>query len=604
MKRKDLPKEPTTLWPVEMKIDTLSNYLLKIEKTSSRNEMTEILAELLKKSSLEEIDKICYLSLGNLKPRYNNLEFNMAEKLVLRSIAMAFGKDISFTQKKYQQSGDLGTLVESLSSSDSKNNPPVTKVYDALVEIAQDEGQGSQERKITNLAMLIKSLSALSGKYIIRIPIKKLRLGFSEATILDALSWMLVGDKSLRDKLQDAYNISADIGKISKLVKKDGIKGIREVSIETGIPIMSALTEREASMKKIIERMEGRGVAEPKYDGFRVQIHIDKSKKIKTDKQNDFFSQKEKAFVKIYSRNLEDITHMMPEIIQGAEKLNVDKAIIDGEAIGINPTTGKFLPFQETTQRKRKYDIRETLKKIPLKVFAFDLLFLNDKTLLKKPLKERKTLLEKTLDKSTPVINLTEQTPIKTTNDLKTAFNKYMSLNLEGAVIKDNQSIYYAGQRKYVWIKLKRAMDEKLTDTVDCLVMGYYLGKGKRNKFGIGAFLVGVLDKKSGNFCTIARIGTGLTDDQWKELKLNADKLSTLDKPESYNIPKTLLPDVWCLPELVVEIEADEITRSPIHTCKLALRFPRLKRFRSKVPEQATTIAEVKKLYKIQTNKK
>ena len=186
-------------------------------------------------------------------------------------------------------------------------------------------------------------------------------------------------------------------------------------------------------------------------------------------------------------------------------------------------------------------------------------------------------------------------------------------------MIKKIDGIYQPGARGWNWIKYKRSYASRIDDTIDCLVMGYDLGHGKRTDFGIGAFLVGILDEKKQQFMTVAKIGTGLTDEEWKTLKIAADKYKTDKQPNNYLVDKMMHVDVWISPKIVVEIKADELTRSPSHTAGrilkksksgsayevdvpgFALRFPRLARFRDdKRPEDVTTLKEIEKLFKLQ----
>ena len=209
-----------------MKFKKLADYFSALEATSSRLKITEILADLLKEASPQEVDKICYLSLGRLAPLYAGVEFNLAEKLMIKVFAQAFGQPEEKIRQEFKASGDLGETVYNLKSqisnlkSTSKiSNLTVGEVYERLLEIARESGEGSVERKISKMAALINELDPLSSKYVVRIPLGRLRLGFSELTILDALSWMLVGNKSKREEIETAYNVRADVGEIVKNVK-------------------------------------------------------------------------------------------------------------------------------------------------------------------------------------------------------------------------------------------------------------------------------------------------------------------------------------------------------------------------------------------------
>ncbi len=608
-----------------MKFYRLACFLSKLEKTSSRLEMTEILSQLFKRCSHKEIDKACYLCLGRLAPKYIGIEFNMAEKMIVRTLAVVFKEPIGEITKDYKREGDLGEVAfkfkiknEKFKSAIQNSKLSVGGVYQRLLEIAQENGQRSQERKIQKMANLLKELDPLSRKYVVRIPISKLRLGFSDMTVLDALSWSKTRDKSLRKILERAFSVLADIGKIAKIFKAKDIVGIRKIKSEIGVPILPAKAERLKTPEEILEKMDGKCGLEPKYDGFRCQIHFSKEKKISgLAKESLKLFEEQKYFVRIFSRNLDNMTYMFPDVVAAAERLKAKSVILDGEAIAYNPTTGKFLPFQETVQRKRKHGVREKAKQLPLKVFCFDILNLNGKPLLDLPFKKRRNLLERLLAKSKGEekgLVLTKQEIVKKPQDFETFFREVVSEGLEGLMAKRLDTAYQAGARNFNWVKYKAGMKEGLADTVDCVVMGYYRGRGKRASFGIGAFLVGVIKisnieyqkererkiEEVDQYVTVSKIGTGLTDKQWKEMFKRCEKLRVEKRPKEYKVDKNLFPDVWCLPELVVEIEADTITKSPIHTAGLALRFPRLKRFRDdKDPRQATFLTELERIVKV-----
>jgi DNA ligase-1 len=165
---------------------------------------------------------------------------------------------------------------------------------------------------------------------------------------------------------------------------------------------------------------------------------------------------------------------------------------------------------------------------------------------------------------------------------------------LEGVIVKKLGSEYVPGRTGWRWVKMKEVEEShaKLSDTVDCVVMGYYRGRGKRAQFGIGAFLVGI--KGEGGYVTVTKVGTGLTDELFRELKNRLDRLVVRERPRDYVIDKALEPDVYVEPELVVELAADEVTESPTHTAGLALRFPRLVKLRDdKSVDQITSLKEL-----------
>ena len=587
-----------------MKFRKLAEYFEKIESEASRLAMTEDLSKLFKEASGDEIDEVVYLALGRLRPKFEGIEFNLAEKMMLRVISAAYGKELVAVEKTFKKLGDLGEVIGVIKGKGEEKNLSVAQVYKRLMDVAVDEGQGSQDRKVQAMAALLKDLDSLSAKFVVRIPVNKLRLGFSDMTVLDALSWMSKGDKSLRPDLERAFNVSADIGRIVSVFKKEGMKGIGGIKTKVGVPIRAAQAERLPNAEKMVEKLEIFGV-EGKWDGLRVQIHIDNTRVVEAQKQEALFGGGEKKFVRIFSRNLDNMTHMFPDIVEAAEKLKVRKVILDGEAVAFNPKTGKLLSFQETVQRKRKHGVGAKAKELPMKVFVYDLLFEDGKGLIQKPFGERRKRLEKIMANESGNLVLAEQEVVSDVKHLRKLVKKYLGMGLEGVMCKKLTTPYQAGSRNFNWVKFKKTTEGELVDTIDAVVMGYYVGKGRRGGFGIGAFLVGVVDPSTSSgqvkIGSIAKIGTGVTDEQWGEIKKRCDKIAVTNKPKEFKVDKNLFPDVWVKPELVTEIMADEITKSPIHAFELALRFPRLVRFRDdKKVSQATTKKELEKFFRLQ----
>ena len=194
--------------------------------------MTKILSGVLKESDAGEADKICYLLLGELVPAYRGVDFNIAEKIMLRVLASAYGKKLAGVTASYKSKGDLGDVAYELVRAERTRgqHPTVSLVYEKLLAIARESGEGSQERRVGGLAKILAALDPLSAKYVTRIPIGKLRLGFSDATLLDALSVMVKGDKSARPVIERAYNVTADIGAIAKRVKSSGLRGLERLA--------------------------------------------------------------------------------------------------------------------------------------------------------------------------------------------------------------------------------------------------------------------------------------------------------------------------------------------------------------------------------------
>ena len=582
-----------------MTFKQLAVYLQKLEKTSSRIEITKILAELFKKSGDDEIDKIIYLLLGSLAPSYEGIVFNIAERMMLQVINKTYGVDLDKVNKLYKEKGDLGevafALAQNQKSKIKNQKSNVSDVYIKLLEIAKDSGEDSVERKVNKTSELLEKLDPLSAKFVVRIPVGKLRLGFSDKTILDALSWLETGDKEKKEQLETAYNVLPDVGMLAKNVKKSGIdKAIKNVLPKVGTPILPALAQRLKSPKEMIEKMR-EVVVEPKFDGLRIQIHYKRAGFGKDALVAELDS------VKAYTRNLNENSWMFPELGDIGKQINADEVILDTEAIGVDEQRKTLANFQATMTRRRKHNIEKIASKVKIKFYVFDVLYRDGKNFMGLPYIKRRSELKKTVKKGSvlEVVNFITTTDSKV---IEKEMSKYLKDGLEGVIVKRADSKYVAGRTGWRWVKMKEkeSAKAKLADTIDCVVMGYISGRGKRTQFGIGGFLAGIADGEK--IKTLTKVGTGLTDDQFRELKRRLSELEVGEKPKEYGmVNKTLIPDVWVQPGLVVELAADEITKSPIHSSGFALRFPRLVKFRDdKKPTQATTVSEIKKLFKLQ----
>ncbi len=600
-----------------MTFTDLSLYFQKLENTTSRNTMTEILAELLQKATPEVSGKISYLLQGRVAPLYEPIEFGVADKMMIRAIALALNTKNAQVVEVFKKTGDLGTAAEQMKQpgfkkrlsdipqqslldtgvSIKREQLSIAYVFEEYTKSANASGPGSQEEKIKILARLIALAEPLSVRYLVRIPLGKLRLGFSDMTILDALSWMEAGNKSLKKEMERAYNVRPDLGFIASTVCEKGVKGLKRVVPKPTTPIMMARANRLTSATEIFEKI-GKCAVEYKYDGLRLQVH------------------KVGKTIKLFSRKLEDLTPSFPDIVQAIRnQVKAHDIIFEGEIVAYNPETNVFVPFQETMQRRRKYDIEAKAAEIPVKLFAFELLFVNGTSLLTQGYKERKEKLKHNIQKGNTIIYAQERL-VTTEQDVDEMFEESIKLHFEGIIAKKLDGLYEAGIRGWNWIKYKKAMNKKLADTIDVVVMGYTLGEGKRTDFGVGQFLTGVYDEKKDIYVTVTKIGTGLTDEQFREFVKRAHKFRVKEKPPLYEVDKLFTPDVWMDPGLVVEVGCDEITRSAAHTAGrelqpsksgkafevktpgYALRFPRLVRFRDdRRPEDATTVREIKQLY-------
>ncbi len=565
-----------------------AEYLSKLEVISSRLEITALVSEMIEKMDKSEVNMGVYLTQGALGPVFDNREFSMAGKMVVRAIANAFGEEISVVESKYKQLGDAGEVVASFGDNNINQRLGLQEVYEKLKEIAYLEGTGSQEMKVSKLSDLVQKMSALEGKFVARMVMGKLRLGFSEKTIFDALSLLESGNKSLRKELDKVYQLYPDSGELVKAFKQKGVAGLKEIKVTVGVPIVPALCQRLNTYEEIVKNMKEVAI-EPKYDGTRVQIHFKRT-------QNG-------VFIKSFTRNLDENSAMLPELLEMFKFVKADDLILDCEAVGYNKKTGAILPFQETITRKRKHGVAEAAESVPLRFYCFDILYCNKQSLLDMPYSERRKILAEQI-LSNEVLVADEFVQTTDPKKLEEVHGEYLKKGYEGAVMKMWNGHYLPGRQGWNWVKIKEAEGSsgKLVDTLDLVILGYYKGRGKRTSFGMGAFLVGIL--KGEHYVSLAKIGTGLTDEEFKGLteRLSSNILQT--KRENVLVEGALVPDVWVEPKVVVEIAADEITKSPSHLGGLALRFPRLVKFRDdRAVGDITTWDEVERIAKLSGNK-
>lgn len=569
----------------------LSAYLDRLESTSSRKELVKTLAELYAKTAPDEIQPLTYLIQGRLVPFFEPVEIGLGEKLVMAAIAQAFARPIDEVTKVFGQIGDLGLVAAKLSAHGSSTALPVTEVHARLMEIAVSAGVGSVEKKRSLFAALLQEVDPTSAKHLVRIALGRLRLGIGDPTVLDALSFARKGDRSLRPVLEGAYNRVSDLGLIAKTFWSGGEEAVNALKVTVGRPIRSQLAERLPNPEAVIKKL-GLVAVQPKYDGIRVQIH------------------KRGSEVRVFSRNLEDYTLMFSELTTAAQALKDETLILDGEAIAYSKELEEYLPFQLTASRRRQHGIEQAALDLPLVAFVFDIIYRNGRDLTELPYEERLAMANEAIAGSTVLL----PAPIIKTDSVEVLTRTLLdsiSQGLEGVVVKRPQSKYQAGARNFNWVKLKRHTSGELSDTVDLVLLGYYFGKGKRAEFGVGALLGGVYDAEQDRFATITKLGTGLSDAEWRQIHERADKLQVDQRPA--RVDSILVPDVWLKPEVVVEVMADEITPSPRHTAGkvgdepgFALRFPRVVSFRAadKRPEDATTVKEIAELFRMQHQRK
>ena len=578
-----------------MKYAVVAEAYEKIEATTKRLEMTDLLVDLLKNTLKEIIDKVVYLTHGKIHPDFVDLEIGVAEKLAIKALARASGIKESKIKENLKKTGDIGEAAQKFIA-DKKQvtffQQPLTvqRVYRTLDKMAKASGSGAVDLKISLLAGLLAAATPKEAKYIIRTVTGNLRLGIADMTVLDALAIAYGGGKEAREIIERAYNVSSDLGKVAIILVEKGLDGIKKFQVSIGKPIRPMLAERLSSPEEILEKLGGKCVAEYKYDGERIQIH-------KKDKE-----------VTLFSRRLENISSQYPdtiELVKGSVKAK--DAILEAECVAVDPDTGEMRPFQELMHRKRKFEVEKTMEKYPVSLFMFDALYVEGKDLTLEPYPIRRKALEKAFEERDR-IKIAQNIITGDAEELEKFFQEAIENGCEGLICKSitEDSFYQAGARGWLWVKYKRDYKSELTDTVDLVIVGAFHGRGKRAGT-YGALLLAAYNPTKDIFETVTRCGTGFTDEDLANLPKMLEKHRITHKHP--RVHSAIEADLWFEPVVVMEVLGAEITLSPVHTCGidalrkgsgLAIRFPRFTgNYRiDKASEDATTVEEIIEMYR------
>ncbi len=572
----------------------------KIEATTKRLEMTDLLVELLKKTPKDVMAKVVYLTQGKLYPDFMGIEMGVAEKLAIKALSRASGQSESVIQAELQTSGDIGQTSEKQLSKRKQSTfftkkLTVERVYEILDKLAKTSGSGAVDTKMALLCGLLTDASPREAKWIIRTVTGNLRLGIADMSVLDALAIAYGGGKEARELIERAYNISSDLGRVANIVVEKGIEGIKEFQVMVFEPIRPMLAERLGAPEEILEKFSGKCLAEYKYDGERIQAH------------------KKDGNVILFSRRLENISEQYPDAVDLIkEKIEAKDVILEAECVAMDLESGDMRPFQELMHRRRKYGVEAAIKDYPISLFVFDCLYVDGKDLTLEPFTHRRKVLEKIVKQSDRMKPATQKL-VSSPKELEDFFEQAIADGCEGLMCKSiaKDSVYQAGSRGWLWIKLKRDYRSEMTDTVDLVVVGAFHGRGKRVGT-YGALLLATYNAETDTFETVTKCGTGFTD---KDLATLHEMLQKHVVPKKNSRVLSMLEaDVWFEPSVVLDILGAEVTLSPIHMSAmnsirkgagLAIRFPRFTgKYRiDKAPEDATTSKEIVEIYRAQMKK-
>ncbi len=560
-----------------MQYQTLVDLYLRLEKTTKRLEKTKFIADFLKTVSQEAIKDVVYLVQGKVFPPWDERKIGFSSRSMLKVISVAAGTAVDKVEQLWSKKGDLGIVASELLGKKSqstlvKQELTVQKVINNIRKLATLEGTGTVDKKIWLVAELLTSASSDEARFIVRTVLEELRVGIAAGILRDSIS-QATGHTV--EEIEHAADILADYGEVARLAKENKLKS---VSLEPGRPLNAMLAILVNNVAQSFEELGTPSQFEYKLDGFRLQVHKHKDK------------------ILLFTRRMENVTKQFPEVIDYVKKyVKGNDFIIDCEAVGFDPKTGIHLPFQNISQRiKRKYDIAQLAKKLPVEVNVFDTMYYEGKTLMDKPLSERRALLEKIIKNTPRQLRLTEKLVTDAIEQAQAFYDASLTKGNEGLMIKKLDAPYRPGRYVGGWCKLKPVLEP-----LDLVIVGASYGEGKRAA-ALSSYVIACQDEE-GNLLEVGRVSTGVKEKEEEGVTFEA--LTKLLKPL---ITEVKGRDVIVKPKIVVEVAYEEVQKSPTYTSGYALRFPRFKRLRvdEKTVDTVNTIDDIERIFKVQKGKK
>ncbi len=554
-----------------MRYQKLAQLYEDLSSTTKRLEKISILSKFLRHLS-EKDREVMYLLLGDIYPEYDKRKIGISNQLAIKAIAKASGVDPSEVVKEWKSLGDLGKVAERLRKKKRQSTLhshilTTEKVLTNMRKLPEFEGKGTVSKKLSLITELLTSASPVEALYLVRTLIGDLRIGIKESTVRESMaSAFFKGNKEYAKKIQGAIDKSNDLALVFDSVKKGG-KSLGRISMEIGKPIKAMLAQKAKTIADGFKKLGKPCAIEYKYDGFRLLIH-------KKDKD-----------IILFTRRLEDVTKQFPEVIDYINKYVKGKSfILDSEAVGFDKKTKEYKPFQDISQRiRRKYNIENLQKKLPVEINVFDILYYEGKSMIDRPFKERTALIKKIIKNHT--YNIIHAKQIITSNEKKAKefYKKALKDNQEGVMMKNLEAVYQPGSRVGHMLKVKPEERD-----LDLVIVGAEYGTGKRSGW-LSSFVLACRDK--GKFLEIGKMGTGIKEKaeqgvSFGELTKKLTPLITEEKGKTVKIK----------PKIVVSVTYQEIQHSPNYESGFALRFPRFTALRpDRSPRDITTLDEVKK---------
>ncbi len=563
---------------------TLAEAFEKLERTASYLEKNSVIAELLRRTPEEEIERVVLLLLGRPWPAYVSKETGVGLQQLKKAIAKASGYSTGEVDKLMRELGDLGEVAARLIGKKKQatlftEKLTVKKVFERIRQLPEVTGEGSVDRKTDYISELLTSASPVEAKFVVRTVLGDLRIGVAEGRLRDAIATAFDIDP---EEVEHAYMLTTDYSMVAKAAAVGGRKGLGKLSVCVGHPVNPMLAQRAEDIDEILERMGGKAAFEIKLDGIRIQVH------------------KEGDQIQLFTRRMEDYSGMFPDLIEPLRNaVGVRRAIVDGELVAIDKRTGRPMPFQEVLRRRRKYGIKDTAEQIPVQIQLFDVLLVEDRPMLSEPYTRRRKMLEKIVRVVEGRVGVVEQKVLDKKDEIQKFLDKAVRIGHEGLLAKDLNSNYRAGRREFLWLKLKPTVE-----TLDLVVVGAHYGKGKRAGV-FGSYVLAARDEETGRYRTVTRCGSGFTDEDLKDLTKMFKKIQ-IKRPHE-EVDMEIETDAYFEPRVVFEIAYEEIQVSPEekHTSGMGLRFPRYLRVREdRRPEEITTVREIEELFELQERRK
>lgn len=555
----------------------------ELEKTTKRLEKTRILSEFLKKLKHEKDKDLIYLLKGRIFADYDEREIGISNKLAIKAVSKSGGISSNEIIKKWRSIGDLGKVAEQITKEKRQrtlysHKLDAEKVMENIRKLTEFTGKGTVDKKIGLISELLTSASPVEAKYIVRTLIGDLRIGVGEGILRDAIVLACFGKDLEKEKLkrvteavQNAYDRATDFSVVFKSACK-GLKRLSEIELHPGKPIKVMLALKVKDIEDGFKAVGKRAAFEYKYDGFRLMINSDGKE------------------IKLFTRRLDDVTKQFPEVVEYVKKYVKGKSfIIDTEAVGYDPKTRKYRPFQEISQRiKRKYEIEKMAKELPVEVNAFDILYYNGKSLIKKPFAERRKLLERVVKGEKCKLKLAEHIVTDKKERAERFYKKALKDGEEGVMIKNLDAPYKPGARVGYMLKLKPEEND-----FDLVIIEAEYGTGKRAGW-LSSFYIACQSDDKDELLGIGKVSTGLKEKE--EQGLSFIELTKLLKPL---IISEKGRKVKVKPKIVVSVTYQNIQKSPTYSSGFALRFPRITKLRpDRSVKDIAFLKEVKREYK------